>query len=208
MNWITQGVTNYVGGYVDSMIANAVQAGGSFAGDGVAAVGNAINGVGGNINNSIRRYGDGAKDYGNSIKDWTNASGVRQPTAFNPLGLSDTQGGGKRSLSSVPGSMTAYQPKSSGSPAFKPPASVGTKSAVKPKSTPASSVPKTLPAPAKGPSKTPSKSPAKAPANKPTTSGTAKKTDLPDSKMKYTPGVVTGMPNKPATGAAKKSVAK
>ena len=206
MNWITQGVTNYVGGYVDSMIANAVQAGGSFAGDGVAAVGNAINGVGGSINNSIRRYGDGAKDYGNSIKDWTNASGVRQPTAFNPLGLPDTQGGGKRSLSSVPGSLTAYQPKSSGSPAFKPPASVGTKSAVKPK--PASSASKTLPAPAKGPSKTPPKSSAKAPAKKPTTSETAKKSEVPDSKMKYTPGVVTGMPKKPATGAAKKSVAK
>ena len=202
-NWITQGITNYIGGYVDSMVASVVQTGGGFAGDAVGAVGNGINGVGGGIEKSIRRYGDGAKDYGNSIKDWTSASGVRQPTAFNPLGLPDTMTGGKRGVSSMPGSMSTYQSKNTSSPAYKAPSSVGTKSAVKPRNT--SSAPKGLPAPAKASAKGSSKTPAKKPTPSP---AAAKKAPPPSSK--YSPPAksspAAGAQKKPPPGAAKKPV--
>ncbi|MCJ1328467.1 hypothetical protein MMC10_005144 [Thelotrema lepadinum] len=195
-NFITQGIVGYVGGYIDSMLAGAVKAGGGLAGDAAGAVGNGINAVGGSFEKGIRRYGDGAKDYGNSIKDWTSADGVRQPTAFNPLGLPDTGSGGKRGLSSMPGSMTSsYTPKSNSSPAYKAPSSTGTKSAVKPK--PAQ---KALPAPAKGPAKKSTGTPA------------AKKKPAPATGKAATPskprtGSAIGTQKKPPMASAKKTPA-
>ena len=127
MAWITQGITSYIGGYVDQVVGGALKAGGGFAGDAVGAVGNGINSFGGGIEKSIRRYGDGAKDYGNAIKDWTDADGPRNTTAANPLGLPNSITGGKRSLG-----WSKSSPTVNSSPVYRAPSSVGTKAAIKP----------------------------------------------------------------------------
>jgi hypothetical protein len=93
-SWITGAISSYINPIVNSAVSSA----GELAGSVASGIGNGINGVGRSIEGSIRGYGDAAKDYGNSIKDWTKADGVRQGTAVNPLGLSDTSGAGKRAL--------------------------------------------------------------------------------------------------------------
>lgn len=77
---------------VMTTVSPAVASAGDFAGSAVAGVGNGINGVGRSLENTIRGYGDSTKDYGNAIKDWTKASGTRDGTAANPLGLSGPGG--------------------------------------------------------------------------------------------------------------------
>ena len=129
MAWITQGITNYIGGYVDQVVGGALKAGGGFAGDAVGAVGTGINSFGGGIEKSIRRYGDGAKDYGNAIKDWTDADGPRNTTASNPLGLPNSTTGGKRALA-----WSKSSPTVNSSPVYRASSSVGTKAAIKPSS--------------------------------------------------------------------------
>jgi len=96
----TAWISGIIGNAVAGTVAPVVSSAGSFAGGAVSAVGDGINGVGSSIEGTIRRYGDGAKDYGNAIRDWTGADGPRVGTARNPLGLSDTAGGGKRGVTS------------------------------------------------------------------------------------------------------------
>jgi len=92
-------ITDTINNYLNSIVSGAMSTAGGVAGDVVGGVGNSINGVGRAVEGHIRYYGDGARDYGNAIKDWTGAPGMREATATNPLGLTDTSSGGKNSLS-------------------------------------------------------------------------------------------------------------
>ena len=146
MAFLVDTVNNYLNGIYTTAMAGA----GGVAGDVASGVGNSINGVGRGVESSIRYYGDGARDYGNYIKDYTGASGAREATGNNPLGLTGStnnkswSNGGGSSISKTLARADAVT-KSSGGSARKalPPA----RERAKPKALPA-------PAPKKSPTKT------------------------------------------------------
>ncbi|MCJ1254806.1 hypothetical protein MMC24_002622 [Lignoscripta atroalba] len=198
---MTAWIMNTVSGYVDGFVSNAVAGAGSFAGDVVGGVGNGINGMGQSVEYSIRRYGDATKDYGNAIKDWTKADGVRQGTATNPLGLTDSWTGGKSALTMPKSnSAAAVRQKVQDEIARNPPKKTVTKPTAKApvagtKTVPTKKVKTTSPL-----NKT---YPGTSPVNK-TYPGTSPATKKAVTKPKAIGPA--GTPTKPQTSAAKKTV--